>query len=83
MKDILELMGKYLKRKNVALDVVSFADEDREFDKHKTESLQAFVAAADNDNNSHFAHVSCHKSSARKILVRFISTCSCFSSCLK
>lgn len=74
MKDILGWIGKYLNGTNVAVDVVSFADEDREFDKAKTESLEAFVAAADKDNNSHFAHVSCHKSSARKILVRFIPT---------
>lgn len=70
MKDILEEIGKCLNGMNVAVDVVSFAAEDRGIDEYKTESLKAFVAAADKDNNSHFAYVSCHKSSARNILLR-------------
>ncbi|GJR38058.1 hypothetical protein Tco_1213742 [Tanacetum coccineum] len=50
------------------VDVVSFTDKDQELNAHKTESLKAFVAAVDKDNNSHFAHVPRH-SSVRKILV--------------
>ncbi|GKC06762.1 ARID DNA-binding domain-containing protein, partial [Tanacetum coccineum] len=51
-----------------AVDVVSFTDKDQELNAHKTESLKAFVAAVDKDNNSHFAHVPRH-SSVCKILV--------------
>ena len=72
MKYILKI-GKRLKEKNVALDVVSFADEDQEFDTYKTQCLEAFVATANKDNNSHFARVPRH-SSVREILVRFIPT---------
>nr|GEX35521.1 26S proteasome non-ATPase regulatory subunit 4 [Tanacetum cinerariifolium] len=46
-----------------------FADEDPEFDTYKTKSLKEFVAAANKDNNSHFARVPRH-SSVRRILVR-------------
>ncbi|GJV50490.1 retrotransposon protein, putative, ty1-copia subclass [Tanacetum coccineum] len=66
--DELEHVGRRLKERNVVVDVVSFANKDQEFDVYKTESLKAFVAAADKDKNSHFAHVP-HHSSDRDILM--------------
>nr|GEV29715.1 NB-ARC domains-containing protein [Tanacetum cinerariifolium] len=49
--------GKCLKEKNIALDVVSFAHEDQEFNALKTKTLRSTVAAANKNNNSHFARV--------------------------
>ncbi|GJX67589.1 26S proteasome non-ATPase regulatory subunit 4 homolog isoform X2 [Tanacetum coccineum] len=68
MMDYILRIGERLKEDNVALDVVSFADEDPEFDTYKTKCLQEFVVAANKDNNSHFARVPPH-SSVRDILV--------------
>lgn len=59
-------IGKNLKEMNVALDVVSLAHEDQEFDALKTICLRSFVASAANskDHKSHFAHVPRHSSSS-------------------
>ena len=67
--------GKFLKEMDIALDVVSFAHKDQEFDALKTKCLRSFVAAANNkDNNSHFARVPRDSSSVCDILVRFVPT---------
>ncbi|GJW39990.1 26S proteasome non-ATPase regulatory subunit 4 homolog isoform X2 [Tanacetum coccineum] len=69
--DLLLDFGQHLKKIDIALDVVSFEDEDQEFDAYKTKCLRSFVAAANRANNSHFARVPRHSSSSsvRDILV--------------
>ncbi|CAI9099983.1 OLC1v1036887C1 [Oldenlandia corymbosa var. corymbosa] len=49
----LEMIGKKLKKNGVALDVISFGEED----EGKNEKLSALVAAADHNDNSHFVLV--------------------------
>ncbi|GJT82886.1 transposon ty3-G gag-pol polyprotein [Tanacetum coccineum] len=68
MTDHILKIGKRLKENNIALDVVSFPHQDQEFDALKTINLRSFVAAADNNNNSHFARLPLH-SSVIEILV--------------
>nr|GEY66482.1 hypothetical protein [Tanacetum cinerariifolium] len=50
-----------------------FADEDPKFDTYKTKSLKEFVAAANKDNNSHFACVPRHSSVGRTDLSNILS----------
>ncbi|GAA0139976.1 protease [Lithospermum erythrorhizon] len=52
-KKVLELIGRKLKKNNVALDVVSFGEED----EGKTEKLEALVAAVNSNDSSHIVHV--------------------------
>lgn len=48
----LVLLGKRLKRNNVAVDVVNFGEEEE-----NTEKLQKFINAVNNNNNSHLVTV--------------------------
>ncbi|CAL4924321.1 unnamed protein product [Urochloa decumbens] len=52
-KNVLEAIGKKLKKSNVAVDVVDFG----EFDDEKSEKLEALVAAVSIGGNSHIIHV--------------------------
>ncbi|CAD6204977.1 unnamed protein product [Miscanthus lutarioriparius] len=52
-KNLLEVIGKNLKKNNVALDVVNFGESDDE----KPEKLEALVAAVNNGGNSHIIHI--------------------------
>lgn len=52
-KQALEAMGKKLKKNNVALDIVSFGDDDGE----KSEKLKALLEKVNNQGNSHIVHI--------------------------
>jgi 26S proteasome regulatory subunit N10 len=52
-KNVLEAIGKNLRKNSVALDVVDFG----EFDDEKPEKLEALVAAVSSGANSHIIHV--------------------------
>ncbi|KAK4340736.1 hypothetical protein RND71_039237 [Anisodus tanguticus] len=52
-KKVLEMIGRKLKKHNVALDVVNFGEEDEE----KAEKLEALVAAVNNSDSSHIFHI--------------------------
>ncbi|KAG2538738.1 hypothetical protein PVAP13_9NG350500 [Panicum virgatum] len=52
-RDVLEAIGKKLKKNNVALDVVDFGESEGE----KPEKLEALVAAVSSGGNSHIIHV--------------------------
>ena len=52
-KNLLEVIGKNLKKNNVALDVVDFGESDDE----KPEKLEALVAAVNSGGNSHIIHI--------------------------
>ncbi|GKB43102.1 26S proteasome non-ATPase regulatory subunit 4 homolog isoform X2, partial [Tanacetum coccineum] len=67
LMDLLLDIGKHFKERDIALDVVSFEDEDQEFDSYKTKRLRSFVAAANRANNSHFARVPRHSSSSSSV----------------
>ncbi|KAK3024437.1 hypothetical protein RJ639_042969 [Escallonia herrerae] len=52
-KKILEMIGRKLKKNNVALDVVDFGEEE----DAKSEKLEALVAAVNSNDSSHIVHV--------------------------
>ncbi|KAL5819127.1 hypothetical protein ACOSQ4_022969 [Xanthoceras sorbifolium] len=52
-KKLLEMIGRKLKKNSVALDIVSFGEED----DCKTEKLEALLAAVNNNDSSHIIHV--------------------------
>eukprot|EP01018_Ginkgo_biloba_P034633 Gb_09279 [translate_table: standard] len=52
-KKILEVIGKKLKKNNVALDVVDFGEDD----DGKPEKLEALLASVNSNDNSHIVHV--------------------------
>ncbi|KAF0929305.1 hypothetical protein E2562_019888 [Oryza meyeriana var. granulata] len=52
-KNVLEAIGKTLKKNNVSLDVVDFGESDDE----KPEKLEALVAAVNVGGNSHIVHI--------------------------
>uniref|UniRef100_J3N0U8 VWFA domain-containing protein n=1 Tax=Oryza brachyantha TaxID=4533 RepID=J3N0U8_ORYBR len=52
-KNVLEAIGKRLKKDNVSLDVVDFGESDDQ----KPEKLEALVAAVNIGDNSHIVHI--------------------------
>jgi 26S proteasome regulatory subunit N10 len=52
-KKALESIGKKLKKTNVALDIVSFGEED----DSKAEKLDALLTSVNSNENSHIVHV--------------------------
>lgn len=52
-KKILEVIGKKLKKNNVALDIVDFGEDD----DGKSEKLDALLASVNSNENSHIVHV--------------------------
>jgi len=53
--ETLVRIGKKLKKNNVALDIVSFGEED----DGKGEKLEALLGAVNSNDNSHLVQVSC------------------------
>lgn len=53
MQEMLEKVGKKLKKNNVSVDVISFGDCAEE----NKEKLEAFVAAVTKDESSHYVEV--------------------------
>uniref|UniRef100_A0A2P2P0Q6 26S proteasome non-ATPase regulatory subunit 4 homolog n=1 Tax=Rhizophora mucronata TaxID=61149 RepID=A0A2P2P0Q6_RHIMU len=52
-KKLLEMIGRKLKKNNVALDIVNFGEDD----DGKTEKLEALLAAVNSNDTSHIFHV--------------------------
>lgn len=65
-KKVLETIGKKLKKNSVALDIVDFGEED----DGKAEKLDALLAAVNNNDNSHIAHVPPGPSALTDVLIR-------------
>ncbi|CAM6079577.1 unnamed protein product [Sphagnum tenellum] len=53
-KKLLEVIGKKLKKNNVALDIVSFGEEDS---GENGEKLEALLGAVNSNDNSHIVHI--------------------------
>ncbi|KAL8168401.1 hypothetical protein V2J09_009900 [Rumex salicifolius] len=64
-KKTLELIGRKLKKNSVALDVVSFGEDE----EGKTEKLEALVASVNNNDSSHFIHVPSGPSALCDVLI--------------
>ncbi|KAK6150692.1 hypothetical protein DH2020_015624 [Rehmannia glutinosa] len=64
-KKVLELIGRKLKKNSVALDIVSFGEEDEE----KNEKLEALLAAVNNNDSSHIVHVPSGPSALSDVLI--------------
>lgn len=60
------MIGKKLKKNNVALDIVDFGEEDDE----KPEMLEALLAAANNNDSSHIVHVPPGPNALSDVLIR-------------
>ncbi|KAG9137719.1 hypothetical protein Leryth_019283 [Lithospermum erythrorhizon] len=52
-KKVLEMIGRKLKKNNVALDVVNFGEENED----KSEKVEALVGAVNSNDSSHIVHV--------------------------
>ncbi|XP_038876565.1 26S proteasome non-ATPase regulatory subunit 4 homolog [Benincasa hispida] len=52
-KKLLEMIGKKLKKNNVALDIIDFGEED----DGKPEKLEALLSAVNSNDSSHIVHV--------------------------
>uniref|UniRef100_A0A9I9D675 26S proteasome non-ATPase regulatory subunit 4 homolog n=1 Tax=Cucumis melo TaxID=3656 RepID=A0A9I9D675_CUCME len=52
-KKLLEMIGKKLKKNNVALDIIDFGEED----DAKPEKLEALLSAVNSNDSSHIVHV--------------------------
>ncbi|KAH9324079.1 hypothetical protein KI387_004257, partial [Taxus chinensis] len=52
-KKLLEVIGKKLKKNNVALDIVDFGEDDN----GKPEKLETLLTSANSNSNSHIVHV--------------------------
>ncbi|XP_023539937.1 26S proteasome non-ATPase regulatory subunit 4 homolog [Cucurbita pepo subsp. pepo] len=52
-KKLLEMIGKKLKKNNVALDIIDFGEED----DCKPEKLEALLSAVNSNDSSHIVHV--------------------------
>ncbi|KAJ4843310.1 proteasome regulatory particle base subunit rpn10 [Turnera subulata] len=63
-KKVLELIGKKLKKNNVALDIVDFGE-----DEGKSEKLEALLAAVNNNDTSHIVHVPAGPSALSDVLI--------------
>ncbi|XP_015581885.1 26S proteasome non-ATPase regulatory subunit 4 homolog isoform X3 [Ricinus communis] len=64
-KKALEMIGKKLKKNNVALDIVDFGEEDDE----KAEKLEALLAAVNSNDTSHIVHVPPGPSALSDVLI--------------
>lgn len=65
-KNVLEAIGKKLKKNNVSLDVVDFGESENE----KPEKLEALVAAVNSGDNSHIVHVPPGETALSDVLIR-------------
>lgn len=66
-KHDMEALGKVMKERNLACDVVNFGDQSA----NKKELFDTLIAAADNNGNCHILHVE-PGCSVRRALSRFI-----------
>ncbi|XLR64598.1 hypothetical protein HN51_007062, partial [Arachis hypogaea] len=64
-KKVLEMIGRKLKKNNVALDIVNFGEED----EGKTEKLEALLAAVNNNDTSHIVHVPTSTNALSDVLI--------------
>lgn len=65
-KNLLEGIGKKLKKNNVALDIVSFGEEDGD----KGEKLEALLNAVNSNDNSHIVHINGGERVLSDVLIR-------------
>nr|XP_025678455.1 26S proteasome non-ATPase regulatory subunit 4 homolog [Arachis hypogaea] len=68
-KKVLEMIGRKLKKNNVALDIVNFSEED----EGKTEKLEALLAAVNNNDTNRIVHVPAGTNALSDVLIRFDS----------
>jgi 26S proteasome regulatory subunit N10 len=66
-KKLLEVIGKKLKKNNVALDIVSFGEEDS---GENGEKLEALLGAVNSNDNSHIVHIPWGERPLSDILIR-------------
>ncbi|XLR00156.1 hypothetical protein S83_066354, partial [Arachis hypogaea] len=66
-KKVLEMIGRKLKKNNVALDIVNFSEED----EGKTEKLEALLAAVNNNDTNRIVHVPAGTNALSDVLIRF------------
>lgn len=66
-KKVLEMIGRKLKKNSVALDVISFGEED----EGKTEKLEALVAAVNNNDSSRIIHIPPGPTALSDVLIRY------------
>ncbi|KAE8692632.1 26S proteasome non-ATPase regulatory subunit 4-like protein [Hibiscus syriacus] len=64
-KKALEIIGKKLKKNNVALDIVDFGEEE----DGKPEKLEALLASVNNNDASHIVHVSPSQNALSDVLI--------------
>ncbi|GKV44091.1 hypothetical protein SLEP1_g51315 [Rubroshorea leprosula] len=64
-KKSLEMIGRKLKKNSVALDIVNFGEDD----EGKTEKLEAFLAAVNNNDTSHIVHVAAGPNALSDVLI--------------
>lgn len=62
------MIGRKLKKNSVALDIVSFGEDE----DGKNEKLEALVAAVNNNDTSHFIHVPPGHSTLYDVLFRYV-----------
>lgn len=67
-KKTLETIGKKLRKTNIALDIVSFGEED----DNKSEKLDALLSAVISNENSHIVHVPPGQAILSDVLIRFV-----------
>ena len=60
------MIGRKLKKNSVALDIVNFGEED----EGKTEKLESFLAAVNNNDSSHIVHVPPGPNALSDVLIR-------------
>jgi 26S proteasome regulatory subunit N10 len=65
-KKVLEMIGRKLKKNNVALDIVDFGEEG----DGKAEKLEAFLAAVNSNDTSHIVHVPPGPSALSDVLIK-------------
>lgn len=65
-KNVLEAIGKKLKKNSVALDIVDFG----EADNTKPEKLEALLAAVNNNESCHIVHVPPGPNALSDVLIR-------------
>jgi len=68
-KKLLEVIGKKLKKNNVALDIVSFGEEDS---GENGEKLEALLGAVNSNDNSHIVHIPWGERPLSDILIRSV-----------
>ena len=61
------MIGKKLKKNNVALDIVDFGEDD----DGKSEKLDALLASVNSNENSHIVHVPAGPNVLTDVLIRY------------